>query len=166
MLHAMLWRGLRQELKDISGHKHDMIKDFNQLRVALRLLEKDHQPKKSKPNMVKIISERQDFEELKGMVQQLTTQVNEFKLHQQQPQYYKGNNYRDRDNRGRRWNSSSQQGQNLYQPQHNSYLPQQNSYQPQQNSYQPQQNSYHHNRIHTNHSRIHTNHNRIYTYHN
>jgi hypothetical protein len=22
MLHAMLWRGLRQELKDISGHKH------------------------------------------------------------------------------------------------------------------------------------------------
>jgi hypothetical protein len=23
MLHAMLWRGLRQELKDISGHKHD-----------------------------------------------------------------------------------------------------------------------------------------------
>jgi hypothetical protein len=47
MLHAMLWRGLRQELKDISGHKHDMIKDFNQLRVALRQLEKDHQPKKS-----------------------------------------------------------------------------------------------------------------------
>ena len=111
---VMLWRGLRQELNDISGHKHDMIKDFNQLRVALRLLEKDHQPKKSKPNMVKIISERQDFEELKGMVQQLTTQVNEFKLHQQQPQYYKGNNYRDRDNRDRRWNSSSQQGQNLY----------------------------------------------------
>ena len=110
MLHAMLWRGLRQELKDISGHKHDMIKDFNQLRVALRQLEKDHQPKKSKPNIVKVISEtpeseRQDIEELKGMVHQLTTQVNEFKQHQQQPQYYKGNNYRD--NRGRRWNNSS-----------------------------------------------------------
>jgi hypothetical protein len=38
MLHAMLWRGLPQELKDISGHKNDMIKDFNQLRVALPLL--------------------------------------------------------------------------------------------------------------------------------
>ena len=49
MLHAMLWRGLRQELKDISGHKNDMIKDFNQPRVALRQLEKDHQPKRS-PN--------------------------------------------------------------------------------------------------------------------
>ena len=139
MLHAMLWRGL----KDISGHKHDMIKDFNQLRVALRQLEKNHQPKKSKPNIVKVISEtpeseRQDIKELKGMVHQLTTQVNEFKQHQQQPQYYKGNNYRD--NRGRRWNNSShgQQGQNSYQPQHNSYQPQHNSYQPRQNSYQPQ----------------------------
>jgi hypothetical protein len=47
----------------------------------------------------------QDIEDLKGMVHQLTTQVNEFKQHQQQPQYYKGNNYRD--NRGRRWNNSS-----------------------------------------------------------
>ena len=147
MLHAMLWRGIRQELKDISGHKHDMIKDVNQLRVALRQLEKDHQPKKSKPNIVKVISEtpeseRQDIEELKGMVHQLTTQVNEFKQHQQQSQYYKGNNYRG--NRGRRWNNSShgQQGQNSYQPQQNSYQPQRNSYQPQQNSYQPQENSY------------------------
>jgi polyhydroxyalkanoate synthesis regulator phasin len=49
---------------------------------------KDHQPKKSKPNIVKVISEtpeseRQDIEELEGMVHQLTTQVNEFKQHQQ-----------------------------------------------------------------------------------
>ena len=75
------------------------------------------------------------------MVHQLTTQVNEFKQHQQQPQYYKGNNYRD--NRGRRWNNSShgQQGQNAYQPQHNSYQSQQNLYQPQHNSYHPQHNS-------------------------
>jgi hypothetical protein len=49
-IHAMLWRGLRQELKDISGHKHDMIKDFNQLRVALRQLENDHQTKS--PNRI------------------------------------------------------------------------------------------------------------------
>ena len=116
-IHAMLWRGLRQKLKDISGHKHDMIKDFNQLRVALRQLENDHQTKKSKPNIVKFISEtpeseRQDIEELQDMVHQLTTQDNKFKQHQQQPQYYKGSNYRA--NRGRRWNNSShgQQGQN------------------------------------------------------
>jgi hypothetical protein len=35
MLHAMLWRGLRQELKDISGHNHDMIKDLNQLKSSV-----------------------------------------------------------------------------------------------------------------------------------
>ncbi|CAG2255775.1 unnamed protein product [Mytilus edulis] len=45
--------GLRQELRDISGYKYDTIKDFNQLRVALRQLEKDHQPKKTKPNTAK-----------------------------------------------------------------------------------------------------------------
>ena len=117
-----------------------MRKVFNQLRVALRQLEKDHQPKKSKPNIIKVISETpesetQEFEELKGMIQQLTTQDNEFNQHQQQPQYYKGNNYR-----GRRWNNSSQgqQGQNSYQPQHNPYQPQHNPYQPQHNPYQQQ----------------------------
>ncbi|CAG2222977.1 unnamed protein product [Mytilus edulis] len=44
MLHAMLWTGLRQELKDVSGHKYDAIQDFNHLRVALRQIEKYHQP--------------------------------------------------------------------------------------------------------------------------
>ena len=114
----------------------------------MKQFEQDHQPKKSKPNILKVISEtpeseRQDIEELEGMVHQLTTQVNEFKQHQQQPQYYKSNKYID--NRGRRWNNSShvQQGHNSYQPQQNSYQSQQNSYQPQQNSYQPRQNSYH-----------------------
>jgi hypothetical protein len=41
------------------------------LRVALKQFEKDHQPKKSKPNIVKVISkthesEGQDIEELEG----------------------------------------------------------------------------------------------------
>jgi hypothetical protein len=45
------------------------------LRVALKQFEKEHQPKKSKPNIVKVISEtpeseRQDIEELEGMVHQ------------------------------------------------------------------------------------------------
>jgi hypothetical protein len=35
MIHAMLWRGLRQELKDISGHKHHIIKDVNQLKSSV-----------------------------------------------------------------------------------------------------------------------------------
>lgn len=63
---------MRQELKDVSGH----------LRVALRQIVKDHQPKKAtEPNTSKAASttspEKMDVEELKGMVQQLTRQFTE-----------------------------------------------------------------------------------------
>ncbi|VDI08752.1 Hypothetical predicted protein [Mytilus galloprovincialis] len=137
MLHAMLWTGLRQELKDISGYKYDTIKDFNQLRVALRQLEKDHQPKKTKPNTAKaatttIKENTHDYEELKGMVQQLTHQFTELRQQQQQPQeqlqqqpqqqYYRGNNFRGNrgNNRGRgrggQW-YNNQQGQQAQQGQ-------------------------------------------------
>ncbi|CAG2214235.1 unnamed protein product [Mytilus edulis] len=142
MLHAMLWTGLRQELKDISGYKYDTIKDFNQLRVALRQLEKDHQPKKTKPNTAKaatttIKENTHDYEELKGMVQQLTHQFTELRQQQQQQQeqpqeqlqqqpqqqYYRGNNFRGNrgNNRGRgrggQWynNQQGQQQQNYQQ---------------------------------------------------
>ena len=46
MLHTMLWTGLRTELKDISGHKFDSIKDFDELRIALRHIEKDHEERR------------------------------------------------------------------------------------------------------------------------
>lgn len=42
ILHSMLWTGLRQDLKDISSHTYDTIKDFDSLRVALRQIERDH----------------------------------------------------------------------------------------------------------------------------
>ena len=107
MLHAMLWTGLRQELKDISGHKYDTIKDFNKLRVALRQIEKDHKPTSSKPNTAKAATasstDRSDFEELKGMVQQLQHTVTELQQ-QQEPEYkyrrgtyYRGNREEEDD---------------------------------------------------------------------
>ncbi|XP_076453453.1 paraneoplastic antigen-like protein 5 [Babylonia areolata] len=49
MLRTMLWTGLRCELKDISMYIYDRIKDFDELRTALRRLEKHPQfnvPKK------------------------------------------------------------------------------------------------------------------------
>ena len=119
----MIWTGLRQELKDISGYKYELTKDFNQLKVALRQLEKDHQPKKSKPNTSKAITEtntyKKEMDELRGMVQQLSTQVTE--MQQQQTQYYRGNNYRGKSYRGNRgkggkWNYQKQQT-NSSQPQ-------------------------------------------------
>ncbi len=42
MLRSMLWTGMRQELKDVSGYKFDSIKDFDKLRVEMRKLEQEH----------------------------------------------------------------------------------------------------------------------------
>lgn len=42
VLHVMLRMELRNDLKDISGHKYDTVKYFNKLRIALRQLEKDY----------------------------------------------------------------------------------------------------------------------------
>lgn len=42
MLRTKFWAGLRQDLKDISGFKFEMIKDFDKLRVELRKMEREH----------------------------------------------------------------------------------------------------------------------------
>lgn len=127
MLHAMLWTGLRQELKDVSGHKYDSIQDFNHLRVALRQIEKAHQPKKNtKPNTSKAATtspESKDVEELKGMVQQLTHQFTELRDQRQQEHApYRGNGgYRGSGRGGRRgWNQTSGQNSN-WQGQNNNW---------------------------------------------
>lgn len=121
MLHSMLWTGLRQELKDISGYKYDNIQDFNKLRIALRQIEKDHQQdqqKTSKSNTATSIckstnskAENSDLEELKGMVQQLVSSVQQ----QNAPQQYRGNqHYRGTQYRGT-YNGQQQRKSNTYQ---------------------------------------------------
>lgn len=42
MLRTKLWAGLRQDRKDISGFKFEMIKGFDKLRVELRKIEREH----------------------------------------------------------------------------------------------------------------------------
>lgn len=42
MLRNMFWTGLKQSLKDISGHKYDTIGDFDKLRTAIRIIENEH----------------------------------------------------------------------------------------------------------------------------
>ena len=39
----MFWTGLKKELKDVSGHKFDRISTFDELRVAIRQIERDLQ---------------------------------------------------------------------------------------------------------------------------
>ena len=43
MLHDMLWKGLKAELKDKSHYEKEKYTTFDSLRVALRKLEKEHQ---------------------------------------------------------------------------------------------------------------------------
>ena len=78
MLRSMLWTGLKTELKEISGHKYDAIRDFDELRIALRHIEKDHEERKAarKPHTAKssVPSDRttSEMDEFRGMIQQLT----------------------------------------------------------------------------------------------
>lgn len=71
MLHMMLRMGLRDDLKYISGHKYDSIKDFNKLRQ----LENDYK-NPTKPITAKAAidsSDQDELLELKRMIKQLTT---------------------------------------------------------------------------------------------
>ena len=140
MLHAMLWTGLRQELKDISGHKYDTIQDFNKLRVALRQIEKDHKPKPPKPNTAKAAApsaDRKDFDELKGMVQQLTHKVTALEQQRQptgQYQQYQRRTYYRGNRGGGRWNNRPPR--QSWQQRPPTYIPQPQQQEPQQETQQ------------------------------
>lgn len=84
MLRSMLWTGLRPTLKDISGHKFDTIHTFDELRVALRQIEKDVEERQQtrKQHIVKSaitdqeeLSRKSDMDELKGLIQQMSTRM-------------------------------------------------------------------------------------------
>ena len=42
VLRSVFWAGLRQELKDVSAYHFDTIRTFDELRTALRRIEKQH----------------------------------------------------------------------------------------------------------------------------
>lgn len=90
MLREMFWKGLRPELKDISGHRFDSTKTFDELRVALRKIEKEFNERRQIVKPVHAIvkdANKQlstDVQELKAMVQQLTTEMSKIKGQQNQ----------------------------------------------------------------------------------
>ena len=85
MLRCTFWTGLKKELKDVSGHKFDRISTFDELRVAIRQIERDlqhyesHQgntPKKPMQAwMVKANPGDKQYEALEGLIKQLATKV-------------------------------------------------------------------------------------------
>ncbi|XP_062566718.1 uncharacterized protein LOC134229024 [Saccostrea cucullata] len=96
MLRTMFYKGLRQELKDISGHIFQITPDFDKLRVAIRKIEMDHQPGitvKPKQVIAKSAQSTTDerFSQIQAQIQQLSTQIQQMakpQHHNQPPQYY------------------------------------------------------------------------------
>ena len=93
-LHFMLWNGLKASLKAISGYKYDTIKDFDGLRVALRQIE-NYVPQEStststsKPHISKAVTGQSEFDEIKGMIQQLGTRMDSFESKRPEQQSYR-----------------------------------------------------------------------------
>ena len=100
----MFWSGLRQELKDVSAYQFDSIKSFDELRMALRRIERQHAKLPSKVSKTagcrsaqdkekktekKDKQEKSELAELKASIQQLTAEMNEMKKQQSEYQSYR-----------------------------------------------------------------------------
>lgn len=127
MLHSVLYRGLRTSLKLLSGHKFDAIEDFNTLRIALRQIEKDHEIRQTvskthtaKAAVAEASGNSSDMEEVKGLIQQLSTRMDRW----------------DKD-KGRDYG----QNRNPYTQNRNPYTQNTNSYTQNTNSYRKKENT-------------------------
>ncbi|XP_070184626.1 paraneoplastic antigen Ma3 homolog [Littorina saxatilis] len=113
MLRVMFYTGLRQELKDRTGHKFDTIKNFDELRSAIRQIEQDSSCQASKVKSISKAAQQapNDVDELRAQVHQLATELESVK--ERQPANY-GNyqnsaNYQNQRGRGRGRGANSQQ---------------------------------------------------------
>ena len=128
-LRSKYWNGLHQWIKDITGYKFDSILEFDELRKEIRLVEKEHDHIKKTHSKMAVTStntERDDdIKELKAMVQQLTTKVQELENPNRKNKTNPNQTYRetqdkqrrdsDRMNWGPKHNSSNQYYQNRHQ---------------------------------------------------
>lgn len=96
MLRTMFYKGLREDLKDISGHLYHNTYDFDRLRVAIRKIELEHKPvaKPSKHATAKAATctstsdtSADRFSEMQSQLDQLTAQVMQLSQNPQTSQY-------------------------------------------------------------------------------
>ena len=85
-LKSRFWNGLHQWLRDITGYKYDRIEEFDELRKEVRLVEKEHDKKATTSMAITTDkdSDRSELQEIKGMIHQLTTKVNQLESGYQQ----------------------------------------------------------------------------------
>ena len=101
MLRSKFWSGLKTDLREASRSKYDMIKSFDELRTAVRRIESEHnerskqmvksvdKPPKALIKMAKVDAKASSDDnvlgELKGIVNQLSTEVKDLKQKLEQP---------------------------------------------------------------------------------
>ncbi|OWF56362.1 hypothetical protein KP79_PYT14411 [Mizuhopecten yessoensis] len=79
MLRTKFWRGLKKSLRDITGHKFDIILNYDKLRIAVRQIEQaDSSPEKPKTAKV-AIHHSDDINEMKALVKDLTSEMSKLK---------------------------------------------------------------------------------------
>ncbi|XP_033730472.1 uncharacterized protein LOC117319869 [Pecten maximus] len=93
MLRTMFWTGLRREIKDVTGHKYDTVRPFDDLRIAVRQVERDLMQREEETTQGKaadkvkpvahMAAATDELKEMKGLIQQLTTDMAEMKKTQQ-----------------------------------------------------------------------------------
>ena len=134
MLRHVFWNGLKPSLKDVSGYIFDKKATFDELRSAIRVIEQEHDLRKpSKPtkkdqntgsvNMATHDDIRPALDELRGMVQQLSSDVALMQnsgyrggySNQRGRGYYGGRSFRGRGSHNRQYDNSGSRP-SVYQP--------------------------------------------------
>nr|KAG5690821.1 hypothetical protein BaRGS_011002 [Batillaria attramentaria] len=96
-----MWTGLRRDLKDLSSYHYERAETFDELRVLLRRIEREHPPAPTKKPACKQSQPKKDVGEcpqeewkaMKAAIQQLTAEVKELKQTQSQHQVLLGTNF-------------------------------------------------------------------------
>lgn len=123
MLRTVLWSGLAPKLKDATGHLYERLQDFDQLRVAIRRVEQDHAARKSDDKEAKkqtaqsksavgaAATSKSEMDEIKGMIQQLVSDVGALKMKPAKEQNkYQQHQRRGQGNRYQQQSSGQQSG--------------------------------------------------------
>ena len=128
MLHDMLWKGLRPDLKDITHYEREKYQSFDSLRVALRKIEKENiqesEGKISKQISKKaIVEDKPADDEMKGMLKSITHRLENLETAQRGRSRFRptsrGSRYRNQTYRGRNLrNDFTREKQNSKEDQH------------------------------------------------
>ena len=131
-LRSRYYNGLQQWLRDITAYKFDSVQDFDKLRRDVRLVEKEHEVTKTQSKMAVASTDSvkeqktDEFNELKGMIQQLSAKVSDIEKGQQKKGTQQHDDWTDAGQRSYRGRGNRGYSRGPYRRQYH----QQNQYEP------------------------------------